>query len=100
MLNTFKKDERYLEAIYNGRLTNKDAKVLKTIFNKIDKDKVINEINNKNFDVNALKKSLTKKTKGRPKSRTYSKAEVLDLLNKIKIKELSVDEAMEAIREE
>ena len=100
LLNTFKKDERYLEAIYNGRLTNKDAKVLKTIFNKIDKDKVIKEINNKNFDVNALKKSLTKKTKGRPKTRTYSKAEVLDLLNKIKIKELSVDEAMKTIREE
>lgn len=100
LLNTFKKDERYLKAIYDGRLSNRDAKELKTIFNRIDKDEVIKDINSKNFDVNALKKSLTKKTKGRSKTRNYSKAEVLDLLNKIKIKELTVEEAMAMIREE
>lgn len=100
LLNTYKKDERFLKAIYDGKLTNRDAKILKTIFNKVDKEKVIEEINNKTFDVYALKKSLSKKVKGRPKARNYSKAEVLDLLNKIKIKEMSVEEAMDLIKED
>ncbi len=99
LLNTFSQDARYLKAIYDGKLTNRDSKVLATIFNRIDKDDVIKQIENKTFNVNALKRSLTKKRQPR-KITTYSKAQVLDLLNQIKLKNLTVEEAMKKVSEE
>lgn len=100
LLKTFKDDKRYLKAIYDGKLTTKDAKELKPIFSKINKDEVIKQIENKTFDIGALKKSLSKAKMGRPKTRKYSKAEVLDLLNQIKLKNITVDEAMKKVNEE
>ena len=91
ILNTFQSDPRFLDAIYDGKLSNRDAIKLKPIFKKIDKDKTIKQINNKTFNVETLKRELNKKkTAGRPKKRTYTKAEVMDLLSKIKIKEISL----------
>ncbi len=99
ILNTFQSDPRFLDAIYDGKLSNRDAIKLKPIFKKIDKDKTIKQINNKTFNVETLKRELNKKkTAGRPKKRTYTKAEVMDLLSKIKIKEISIEEAMEIIK--
>ena len=99
LLQTFQKDPRFLQAIYDGKLTNRDAKALKPIFSRIDKDKVIEQINKKTFDVEKLKRELSKGRKGRPKQVTYTKADVLDLLSKIKLKEITVEEAMEMIRQ-
>jgi len=100
LLNTFKADSRFLKAIFDGKLTNRDAKTLKTIFNKIDKDEVIKQIEDKTLNVDALKKSLMKDKGGRPKTRKYSKAEVLDMFHQVKLGNFTVDEMMKKISDE
>lgn len=91
-------DRRFKELIYDGKLTANDArKILSTYANDPDKENVIKQINDGTFSVGKYLKSNKKEKVVRiaKKGKRWSNAEVINLLNQIRNKQLSLTEAIE-----
>ena len=100
LVRSLSKEKRFLKAVYDGKLTQRDAIVLSSKMDLIeDKEKVLNDIYDGALNISEIKKlGEIKRSKGRPKKVTFSQSEILDYLNQIKRGTKTVDEVIKIIK--
>lgn len=98
------KDKDILELIYKGQINVGQMKILTPIYDKVVsakevKSALIKDAKAGHLDMNAIKEKVkpSKKKAGRTATVKISKAEVLDILNQIKMKTIKVDDAIKMI---
>lgn len=85
-------DEEVIQCIYDGLLTYKDARILLSSYNKIDKTDLLNSIKSKNFNVEDFLQ-----TEGKKKEVKYSSSELIEMIYDIKNGKKTVDEIIKII---
>lgn len=87
-------DEPFLKAVYEGKLSQRDAKIIAGKYPQIkNKNKLLEDIHNGTLDLSSLsnKRQKTKVTK-------FTKSQLLNYLNQIKQGTKTVDEILEIVK--